>query len=192
MTDVVALAAELLAIDSSTGSEGEAVEFVSRWLLARGWNVELQEVTKGRANVWATRKGKGVTLSTHLDTVPPFFPPREGDGQLYGRGACDAKGIAAAMLACLACSASVAQSTTDPDPNALSGWELVLGPTAYHWDKDDDHRNVVFAERLLLHPGSLQWVGPELGDRRAGGRTGRHRGAARGCRRCPPAAYGRT
>ena len=99
MTDVVALAAELLAIQSSTGSESEAVEFVSRWLLTRGWNVELQEVTKGRANIWATRKGKGVTLSTHLDTVPPYIAPRESDGRLYGRGACDAKGIAAAMLA---------------------------------------------------------------------------------------------
>ncbi|MFO0094608.1 MAG: M20/M25/M40 family metallo-hydrolase, partial [Gemmatimonadaceae bacterium] len=32
------------------------------------------------------------------DTVPPFVPPRlEGD-RLYGRGACDAKGIAAAMM----------------------------------------------------------------------------------------------
>ena len=99
MTDVVALAAELLAIQSSTGSESEAVEFVSRWLLTRGWSVELQEVTKGRANVWATRKGKGVTLSTHLETVPPYIAPREDNGRLYGRGACDAKGIAAAMLA---------------------------------------------------------------------------------------------
>jgi acetylornithine deacetylase len=99
MTDVVALAAELLAIQSSTGSEGDAVEFVSRWLLSRGWNVELQEVSKGRANIWATRKGKGVTLSTHLDTVLPYIPPREDNGRLYGRGSSDAKGIAAAMLA---------------------------------------------------------------------------------------------
>jgi acetylornithine deacetylase len=99
MTDVVALAAELLAIQSSTGQESDIVEFVSRWLVSRGWNVELQEVSKGRANIWATRKGKGVTLSTHLDTVPPYIPPREEEGKLFGRGACDAKGIAAAMLA---------------------------------------------------------------------------------------------
>ena len=99
MTDVVALAAELLAIQSSTGTEGDAVEFVSRWLIGRGWSVELQEVTKGRANVWATRKGGGVTLSTHLDTVLPYVAPREEKGRLYGRGSSDAKGIAAAMLA---------------------------------------------------------------------------------------------
>ena len=99
MTDVVALAAELLAIQSSTGMEGEAVEFVSRWLIGRGWSVELQEVSRGRANVWATRKGGGVTLSTHLDTVLPYIPPREEKGRLYGRGSSDAKGIAAAMLA---------------------------------------------------------------------------------------------
>ena len=99
MTDVVALAAELLAIQSSTGAESDVVDFVSRWLLTRGWNVELQEVSKGRANVWARRSGNGVTLSTHLDTVPPYVAPREDDGRLYGRGACDAKGIAAAMLA---------------------------------------------------------------------------------------------
>jgi acetylornithine deacetylase len=99
MTDVVALAAELLAIQSSTGAEGEAVEFVSRWLIARGWSVELQEVSRGRANVWATRKGRGVTLSTHLDTVPPYIPPRDENGKLYGRGSSDAKGIAAAMMA---------------------------------------------------------------------------------------------
>ncbi len=98
MADVVALAAELMAIESPTAGEGRIVDYVSRWLVARGWNVTVQEVTPGRGNVWASRAGGGVTLSTHLDTVPPYVPPRlEGD-RLYGRGACDAKGIAAAML----------------------------------------------------------------------------------------------
>lgn len=98
MADVVALAAELLALESPTGGEGKVVDYVSRWLIGRGWNVTVQEVSPGRGNVWASRAGGGVTLSTHLDTVPPYLPPRlEGD-RLYGRGACDAKGIAAAML----------------------------------------------------------------------------------------------
>src|SRR5512141_150923 len=99
MTDVVALAAELLAVPSLTSSEGAAVDFVSRWLVARGWNVTVQEVSPGRGNVWASRKGGGVTFSTHLDTVPPFLAPRLEGKRLYGRGSCDAKGIAAAMLA---------------------------------------------------------------------------------------------
>lgn len=98
MTDVVALAAELLAIPSLSGSEKAAVDFVSRWLVARGWNVTVQEVSKGRGNVWASRSGGGVTFSTHLDTVPPHIAPRLDKDRLYGRGACDAKGIAAAML----------------------------------------------------------------------------------------------
>lgn len=99
MVDVVALAAELLALPSLMAGEGPVVDFVSRWLIARGWNVTVQEVSPGRGNVWASRKGGGVTFSTHLDTVPPFFAPRMEGQRLYGRGACDAKGIAAAMLA---------------------------------------------------------------------------------------------
>ena len=99
MTDVVSLSAELLAIPSSTGEERAVVDYVARWLIGRGWNVHLQEVSRGRANIWASRAGGGVTLSTHLDTVPPYFAPRLDGDLLYGRGACDAKGIAAAMLA---------------------------------------------------------------------------------------------
>jgi acetylornithine deacetylase len=100
MADVVSLAAELLAFQSTTGSEGSVVDFVSRWLVARGWNVTLQEVSRGRSNVWASRSGGegGVAFSTHLDTVPPYVPPRLEGTRLLGRGASDAKGIAAAML----------------------------------------------------------------------------------------------
>jgi acetylornithine deacetylase len=99
MVDVVALAADLLAIESPSGGEGKVVDFVSRWLVGRGWNVTVQEVTPGRGNVWASRAGGGVTFSTHLDTVPPHVPARMDGTRLYGRGACDAKGIASAMLA---------------------------------------------------------------------------------------------
>src|SRR5687767_10287920 len=98
MTDVVALAAELLAIPSLSGSEKAVVDFVTKWLVARGWNVTVQEVSKGRGNVWASRSGGGVAFSTHLDTVPPHIAPRIEKDKLYGRGACDAKGIAAAMM----------------------------------------------------------------------------------------------
>jgi acetylornithine deacetylase len=102
MTDVAVIAAELLSIPSTTGHEAAVVEFVSRWLVARDWDVTIQEVTPGRSNVWATRAASAgqasVTLSTHLDTVTPHVPPRRDGDRLYGRGACDAKGIAAAML----------------------------------------------------------------------------------------------
>jgi acetylornithine deacetylase len=99
MTDVLALAESLIAQPSLTGSEGPAVELAAHWLSERGWSVHRQELSPGRANIWATRGRGAVTLSTHLDTVPPFFPPTREGTRLTGRGACDAKGIAASMMA---------------------------------------------------------------------------------------------
>ena len=113
MTDVVALAAELLSIQSPSGGEGKAVDFVARWLVARGWNVTVQEVTPGRGNVWASRAGGGVALSTHLDTVPPHIPPKLAGERLSGRGACDAKGIAAAMMVAADNLAAAGESRVD-------------------------------------------------------------------------------
>ena len=98
--DVVEVARDLVSVPSVTGAERDVVTWVARWLNERGWRVTEQEVTAGRSNVWATRDAPAlVTLSTHLDTVPPYVAPRMDGGRLYGRGACDAKGIAAAMLA---------------------------------------------------------------------------------------------
>ncbi|MBK5188581.1 MAG: M20/M25/M40 family metallo-hydrolase [Gemmatimonadaceae bacterium] len=98
MNDVVSLAEALVAAPSLTGAEGPAVELAARWLAERGWNVRLQELSPGRANIWASRGAGAVTLSTHLDTVPPFIGPTRDGIRLSGRGACDAKGIAAAMM----------------------------------------------------------------------------------------------
>jgi acetylornithine deacetylase len=72
---------------------------VSLMLESRGWRVTRIPVTPGRMNVFATCvKAPIVTLSTHLDTVPPYIPPRIDGDTLWGRGSCDAKGIAAAMI----------------------------------------------------------------------------------------------
>jgi acetylornithine deacetylase len=50
--------------------------------------------------VYAGAEGEtpDVVLSTHMDTVPPFFKSSEDDEYIYGRGACDAKGIIAAQI----------------------------------------------------------------------------------------------
>lgn len=96
--DVADLAGRLIAIPSVSGHEHGITDYVSRLLSGRGWRVTHQEVAGGRSNLWATRSGGVVTLSTHLDTVPPHIPPRVGGGKLFGRGACDAKGIVAAMI----------------------------------------------------------------------------------------------
>ncbi|HEY8258565.1 MAG TPA: M20/M25/M40 family metallo-hydrolase, partial [Gemmatimonadales bacterium] len=40
-----------------------------------------------------------LVFSTHLDTVPPYLPLSEDDESIHGRGSCDAKGLAAAMVA---------------------------------------------------------------------------------------------
>jgi acetylornithine deacetylase len=60
--------------------------------------VELEEAEPERPNVLARWGKPDVVLSTHIDTVPPFFPSREDDEFIHGRGSCDAKGILAAQV----------------------------------------------------------------------------------------------
>jgi acetylornithine deacetylase len=59
---------------------------------------ELMPVEPRRNNVFACWGEPTVTLSTHMDTVPPFYASREDDQHIWGRGACDTKGIIAAMI----------------------------------------------------------------------------------------------
>jgi acetylornithine deacetylase len=88
-----------MEIPSLSGDE-EAVGFFLRdHLESLGWTVELQRVAENQNNVIATLNDTPrVWLSTHMDTVPPFIPPTEDDEKVYGRGACDAKGIIAAQV----------------------------------------------------------------------------------------------
>ena len=97
--DVVDLTLDLARIDSTSGQEGEVIAFVERLLASRGWTTTRIPVTPGRDDIFATADPAPlVTLSTHLDTVPPYIPPVRAADRLTGRGVCDAKGIAAAMI----------------------------------------------------------------------------------------------
>jgi acetylornithine deacetylase len=89
----------LIDIPSVSGDEREVAGFLAAHLEGLGYQVEMQEVMAGRANLIATtRKPPRVVLSTHMDTVPPFIASSEDDDNVYGRGACDAKGIIAAQI----------------------------------------------------------------------------------------------
>ncbi len=107
LTDAQALIE--LASENPPGNEAEAARYVAQRLTSLGADVELQEVAPGRLNAVGTlRFGPGPTLlfNSHLDVVPADRPaqfrPEIRNGRLYGRGACDAKGAVAAMLAACA------------------------------------------------------------------------------------------
>jgi acetylornithine deacetylase len=92
----------LIDIESITGNEERVGNFLADQLapLAARFNgrVERMPVESNRFNVLAHWGDPVVTLSTHMDTVPPFFPSSEDDEFIHGRGACDTKGIIASII----------------------------------------------------------------------------------------------
>ncbi|MDZ7637257.1 MAG: M20/M25/M40 family metallo-hydrolase [Bryobacterales bacterium] len=98
------LTRRLVDIESITPNEKEVGHFLLGYLeeLARqsGGFVERMDVSEEpeRFNIFVTWGEPVVTLSTHIDTVPPFIPSREDEQFIHGRGACDVKGLIAAMI----------------------------------------------------------------------------------------------
>jgi acetylornithine deacetylase len=100
--DVVQLTRSLVDIDSTTGREGDVGRWLAHYLRQNGYLVTEQPVDAHRFNIIATMKPAvtpTVVFSTHVDCVPPYFPSRLEGERLYGRGACDAKGILSAQVA---------------------------------------------------------------------------------------------
>lgn len=97
--NLLELTKALMSIPSTSGEE-EAVGFWLRdHLQSLGWKIETQPVSGNQNNVIATlNESPRVWFSTHMDTVPPFIPPSEDGEKIYGRGACDAKGIIASQI----------------------------------------------------------------------------------------------
>ena len=100
---VFELTRRLIDIESITPNEGEISGFLFSLLSdlsVRGnGSIERMAVEKGRDNIFVRFGEPHVVLSTHMDTVPPFIPSREDQTHIWGRGACDTKGIIAAMIA---------------------------------------------------------------------------------------------
>src|SRR5438270_11723654 len=98
--DVVRFTRELVDIESVTGNERAVGEFLLARLGALGWRAEAMPVAADRFNVYATAgTAPDLVFSTHMDTVPPHIASSEDDERIWGRGACDAKGIIAAEVA---------------------------------------------------------------------------------------------
>jgi len=101
MNDLFGLTRRLVDIESITENEGAVGDFLCDEMRRRAFEAHKMPVEGARANVLATSAGRGrpeIFLSTHMDTVPPFITSSEDDSRIYGRGACDAKGIIAAQI----------------------------------------------------------------------------------------------
>jgi acetylornithine deacetylase len=99
--DPIKLTRRLVDIESITGNEGAVGAVLYEELIRHGYSTHKMPVAHERFNVIATIDDHPpeIIFSTHMDTVPPFIHSSEDDDNVYGRGACDAKGIIAAQIA---------------------------------------------------------------------------------------------
>jgi acetylornithine deacetylase len=100
--NVFELTRALVDIESITGNEEQMGDVLfahlSELAAKHGGHAELMPVEPRRNNILVCWGEPKVTLSTHIDTVPPFFPSREDEEHIWGRGSCDTKGIIASMI----------------------------------------------------------------------------------------------
>lgn len=100
--DLFALTRALIDLESTTGREKPVVDYLfahlSELAARHSGRIERLPAAPDRDNLFLSFGDPVVTLSTHMDTVPPYFSSSETEAEIRGRGACDAKGIIAAMV----------------------------------------------------------------------------------------------
>lgn len=120
MSNTAKLLSELIALPSvnpaflpagdARAGEQRVSDFLAVTAARAGLDIEFQNVLPGRVNFIArltpkSKVSRTILLAPHLDTVPAAtekqFEPERRNGRLFGRGACDTKGSAAAMLSAL-------------------------------------------------------------------------------------------
>ncbi|OGQ17802.1 MAG: hypothetical protein A3B70_00565 [Deltaproteobacteria bacterium RIFCSPHIGHO2_02_FULL_40_11] len=96
--DVVELSKKLIQIPSLSGHEMPMFQSLKALFQKQGYYVKAIPTSKNRLNLFATKGSPKVLFCSHIDTVPPYVPLKETKTHLYGRGACDTKGVIAAQL----------------------------------------------------------------------------------------------
>lgn len=146
---IVRWALDLLRFPTVTGREELCAEYLAEELEKLGMRVSEQPVLGAGANILAGRGEGGPWIVTHLDVYPPFehpdpFQPRLEDGAIVGRGAVDAKGQIAALLAAL-------EETKEPVQVALVVDEEELGRGSEALDVPPKVEGAVILEPTQLH-----------------------------------------
>jgi len=181
-TQVAKLLRELIALPSvnpaflpvgdSRAGEQRVADFLAATAARHGLDIEFRQVFPGRANVLAQYTPSGqlrqrVVLAPHMDTVGEpglsgaLFDPREKNGRLYGRGACDTKGSVAAMLSALI---EVASSPQRPKHTAITFAGLVDEENAQQGSRALVRDNFSADLAIIGEPTQLKVVTAHKGD----------------------------
>lgn len=106
-TSLLKLHRTLIEHESITGNEYAVGKWLVSYLEGQNFTVETQEVTpatpteKARHNILAyvgKQRETRTLISSHIDTVPPFWPYEKRGDEIWGRGSVDAKGSVATQI----------------------------------------------------------------------------------------------
>ena len=184
--DAIQLLREMIAIpsvnpmraESGVAVERELVEYIESTLRRAGIDYERQAVTEGRDNVVAvvhangssgSNKCEGLMFNSHMDTVPVTnmsiepFDPVVRNGRIYGRGACDAKGSIAAMMAALVAHANSPERPVTVVFAAMADEEFSFGGSWKLIERDWPVNACVVGEptklaSIITHKGVARWL----------------------------------
>ncbi|MCK5223377.1 M20/M25/M40 family metallo-hydrolase [Candidatus Calescamantes bacterium] len=102
---------KLVNVPSISNNENEICAVVFEMLSKIGMDTRKVAVDEKGFCVYAVKGDPKIILNAHLDTVPPHIPFSDRGEKLFGRGCCDTKGSAAAMIC--AASDAIEKDLTD-------------------------------------------------------------------------------
>jgi len=143
LEDAASQLCRLVDCDSTSGREAPALPTILAIAAELGLAAEVMPAAAGRDNVYLGAARPKVLLCTHYDTVPPFLPARREGNIIWGRGACDAKGVAIAMLHGLVLAQRAA-------PTVSAGCLLVCGEETDHLGARAAVAHNAFAPRHII------------------------------------------